>query len=81
MMDIADKVITLTADIQSGDFTFLPCLETFLYTFHMFAEPYVGGRGRCVLYFRCVPDVALCGSSASSRPDCCVRLLTGPAAT
>jgi len=45
MMDINDKVITLPADIQSGDFTFLPCLETFLYTFHMFAEPYVGGGG------------------------------------
>jgi hypothetical protein len=45
MIDKSGKVITLTADIQSGDFTFLPCLETILYTFHMFAEPYVGGGG------------------------------------
>jgi hypothetical protein len=40
-----DKVITLRAYIQSADFTFVPCLETFLYTFLVFSEPYVGGGG------------------------------------
>ena len=29
MIDVNDKVITFTADIQSSNLTFLPCLETF----------------------------------------------------
>lgn len=44
-MDIMIKVITLKPYIESADFTFVPCLETFLYTFLVFSEPYVGGGG------------------------------------